>query len=395
MPSRCELILGAVLCAGAWLACSVDDRSPNTVSYGSAGAASSGLESAPPAQSPAEKTPAQSNDAAPSTFVCPEGDSSCQSGAMSNTAAPAPVVAGGCMEGKRRCVDGAPELCSAGAWVPGGACAEPLAFCLASSGLCVSCEPGAKRCTGTRVEGCGEDGAWQDLGMPCSECVPGDAGCVGDTARVCSALGAWVGQTCADRLPVCQAQTGTCACAEGSCGARELCAASGRCEPLGPDCPPIAPAFPADQDMVITQVRFDPDGSASVLMQNVGAGLLSFGVQGYQLCNGRNNCVFLAPTQSVTLLINDSFSVRIPGTLPSGGELAIVLNQPDIPVSTEAYVAWGSGVANGSFESVVNDNLRLWNTGERIAIEADDTGFVSTGDTTKASGYSSCNPGPG
>ncbi|HVZ32546.1 MAG TPA: hypothetical protein VG963_08970, partial [Polyangiaceae bacterium] len=232
-----------------------------------------------------------------------------------------------------------------------------------------------------------------DLGMPCSECVPGDAGCVGDTARVCSALGAWVGQTCANTLPVCVPQTGTCACAEGSCGARELCAASGRCEPLGPDCPPIAAAPANDQDLVIARVRFDSDGSADVLMQNVGAGLLSFGVQGYQLCNGRNNCVYLAETQSVTLLINDSFSVRIPDTLPSGGELAIVLNQPDLPSSTEAYVAWGSGAANGSFEPLVNNDLRLWNTGERIAIEPGDSGFVSTGDTTKASGYSSCNPG--
>jgi hypothetical protein len=243
------------------------------------------------------------------------------------------------------------------------------------------------------VEGCGEDGSWQDLGMPCSECVPGDAGCVGDTARVCSALGAWVGQTCVDRLPVCVPQTGTCACTEGSCGARELCAASGRCEPLGPDCPPIAPIAANDQDLVITQVRFDSDGSAQVTMQNVGAGLLSFGVQGYQLCNGMSNCVYLAPTQSVTLLINNSFSVRIPDTLPSGGELGIVLNQPDIPVSTEAYVAWGNGATNGSFESLVNNDLRLWNTGERITVDADDTGFVSTGDTTSASGYSSCNPG--
>jgi hypothetical protein len=307
---------------------------------------------------------------------------------------PAPItVSGGCTQGNRRCVDGAPELCSAGAWLPGGACTEPLAFCLASSGSCVSCQPGAKRCTGTRVEGCGDDGSWQDLGMPCSECVPGDAGCVGDTARVCSALGAWVGQTCANTLPVCMAQTGTCACTEGSCGTRELCAASGRCEPLGSDCPPIAPVLPAEQDMAIVRVRFDPDGGADVLMQNVGAGLVSFAAQSYQLCNGMSNCVFLGETQSVTLVQGDSFSRRIPNTLPSGGELAIVFVTPELPISSEAYLAWGSGAANGSFESVVNNELRLWNTGERIAIQDGDTGFVGTGDTTRASGYSSCNPG--
>ena len=389
MPSkRGGLILWFGLCAWACSACSVDSRTPDTVSDGAAGGSNSALSDNPPVA----QAPAQNNGVAPSSLVCPTGGAACDGGAMSGTPAPT-AVSGGCMAGKRRCVDGAPELCSAGVWVPGGACAAPLSFCLASSGLCVSCQPGAKRCTGTRVEGCGDDGAWQDLGMACSECVPGDAGCVGDTARVCSALGAWVGQTCANTLPVCVAQTGTCACAEGSCGARELCAASGRCEPLGPDCPPIAPVAANDQDMVFARVRFDADGAADVLMQNVGAGLLSFGVQGYQLCNGMSNCVYLAPTQSVTLLINDSFSVRIPNTLPSGGELAIVLNQPDIPISTEAYLAWGSGAANGSFESVVNNDLRLWNTGERIAVEADDTGFVSTGDTTRASGYSSCNPG--
>ena len=388
MPSKHGgLILGLGLCAGAWSACSVDDRSPDTVSGGGAGSAGSAMQRA----DTGVQTPAQNNSAAPSSLGCTAG-AVCDAAAMSGTPAPT-IVSAGCMDGKRRCVDGAPELCSGGGWVPGGACTEALPFCLAGSGQCVSCQPGTKRCTGTRVEGCSEDGAWQALGMSCSECVPGEAGCVGDTGRVCSALGAWVGQTCADRLPVCVPQTGSCACTEGSCGPRELCAASGRCEPLGSDCPPIAPAFPADQDTAIVRVRFDPDGSADVLLQDVGAGLLSFAARSYQLCNGMSNCVFLAETQSVTLSLGDSFSVRIPDTRASGGELAVVFNNPDIPISTEAYVAWGNGAASGSFESVVNNDLRLWNTGERIAIEAGDSGFVSTGDTTRASGYSSCNPG--
>ncbi|HEU4581199.1 MAG TPA: hypothetical protein VFS67_23235 [Polyangiaceae bacterium] len=362
----------------------MDDRSPNTVSDGAAN---------PTTQSsdPGAQTAAPSDTAAPSSLVCPAGSASCDA---AQPGAPASATnAGACAVGNRRCVDGAPELCSAGGWVPGGACSEPLPFCLPSSGACVSCEPGTKRCTGSRVEGCADDGAWQDLGMPCSECVPGAAGCVGDTARVCSALGAWVGQTCADRLPLCVPETGSCACTESSCGPRELCASSGRCEPLGSDCPPIAPAAPADQDTAIVRVRFDPDGSADVLIQNVGAGLVSFGAQGYQLCNGMNNCVYLTEAQSVTLLLGDSFSRRIPNTLPSGGELAIVGIFPDNPIFTEAYLAWGSGAAGGSFEAVVNNELRLWNTGERIAIDAGDGGFVSTGDTTRASGYSSCNPG--
>ena len=390
MPSKHGgLLIGVGLCAGAWVACSVDERSPDTVrdTDAEAGTAPGGSASGalPQSNAPAAQAPAQNNGTAPSSFECPGASASC-------AAAPT-TVSGGCMEGKRRCVAGAPELCSGGVWVPGTACGEPLPFCLESSGQCASCEPGAKRCTGTRVEGCGDDGSWQDLGMPCSECVPGDAGCVGDTARVCSALGAWVGQTCANTLPLCVAATGTCACQEGSCGARELCAASGRCEPLGPDCPPIAPVLANEQDVAIVRVRFDPDGSADVLMQNAGASLISYAAQSRQLCNGRSNCVYLGETQSVLLPLNASFSLRIPNTLPSGGELAIVLNQPDLPFACDAYVAWGSGAAGSSFESLVNNDLRLWNTGERIAIEDGDTGFVSTGDTTSASGYSSCNPG--
>lgn len=388
MPSKHGgLILGLGLSACGWSACNVDDRPVDTVDNGSAGAGNSGLQSNPPLA----QTPPESNGAAPGSLVCPQGNPTCQGTAMTNNPAPT-TVPGGCMEGKRRCVEGAPELCSAGGWVPGTACAEPLAFCLASSGLCVSCQPGTKRCTGTRVEGCGDDGAWQDLGMPCSECVPGDAGCVGDTARVCSALGAWVGQTCANTLPMCVPQTGTCACTEGSCGERELCASSGRCEPLGPDCPPLTPVPAAEQDTAIVRVRFDPDGSANALIQDVGASFLSYAAQSRQLCNGMNNCVYLSDTQSVGLMLGDTFSVRIPNTLPSGGELAIVLNLPDL-FAADAYLAWGSGAANGSFESMVNNDLRLWNTGERIAVDAGDTGFVSTGDTTRASGYSSCNPG--
>jgi hypothetical protein len=148
----------------------------------------------------------------------------------------------------------------------------------------------------------------------------------------------------------------------------------------------------ADQSLGIVRVRFDPDASAEVLLQNVGGGFLSFAAQGYRLCNGANNCVFLAETQSVTLVGDDSFSLRIPNTLPSGGELAVVFQLPGDPVQTEAYVAWGSGAGADSFESVVNASIRLWNTGERIAIEEGDTGFVCIGDASTALSYSSCHP---
>jgi hypothetical protein len=40
----------------------------------------------------------------------------------------------------------------------------------------------------------------------------------------------------------------------------------------------------------------------------------------------------------------------------------------------------------------VNDSIRLWNTGERIAVEEGDTGFVCIGDASTAISYASCNP---
>jgi hypothetical protein len=187
-------------------------------------------------------------------------------------------------------------------------------------------------------------------------------------------------------------ETGSCACTETSCAARELCSASGRCEPLGPDCPTPSPTPVAEQDLGIVRVRFDPDGGADVLMQNLGGGFISFAAQGYQLCNGAGNCVFLSDAQSVTLVGDDTFSRRIPNTLPSGGELAVVFVSAGNPTSTEAYVTWGNGAGSDSFEPIVNETLRLWNTGERIGITAGDTGFVSIGDTSRALGYASCNP---
>jgi hypothetical protein len=148
----------------------------------------------------------------------------------------------------------------------------------------------------------------------------------------------------------------------------------------------------SDQDLGIVRVRFDPDGGADVLMQNLGGGLISFAARGYQLCNGASQCVFLSDDQSITLVGDDTFSRRIPNTLPSGGELAVVFVSAGNPTSTEAYVAWGSGAGADSFEPVANDAIRLWNTGERIAVTSGDTGFVSIGDTSRALGYTSCNP---
>jgi hypothetical protein len=392
--------------AALGLACSVDDRtvgSPDAL-QGSAGSSSPEAGSGPPtdvvgsggaggrtAGSSTGGSSTGSNTMGTNSSTGSNGTACAAScGGACSQCPPAP--AGLCSDGQRRCVEGAPEVCASGAWLPGAACSAPLGVCLARSGACVSCQPGAQRCTGELVEGCSDDGVWQPLGIPCSECVPRTSDCVGNTARVCSALGAWVGETCGAGEPICVPSTGTCACTAGSCAERELCASSGRCEPLGPDCPAPSPLRVSDQTVGIVRVRFDPDGSADVLLQHLGGGLVSYAAQGVKLCNGAATCVFFGETDSVTLVGDDSFSLRLPNTLPSGGELAAVFQLPGDPVQTEAYVAWGNGAGADSFEPVVNNATRFWNTGERVAIEAGDTGFVCIGDTSTAFGYSSCNP---
>jgi len=357
-------------------ACSIDDRKVDTTG-GAAGSAAGTL-----------VIPNQGGSDSTGTG----GAAGVPGGSAGNETVPLGGAGTGCPEAQRRCVAGAPEQCSGGAWVPQPPCAAALGFCLPSAGSCVSCEPGAQRCTGERVEGCSADGAWQSLGIACSECIPNATDCLGTTARICSEQGAWVGQVCAGSLPRCVAQTGSCACTATSCAARELCSASGRCEALGPDCPAPAAVAVADQDLAIVQVRFDPDGSADVLFENLGGGFVSFAAGGYRLCNGRQNCVFLSDNQAITLVGDQTFSRRIPNTLPSGGELAVVFFAMDASITAEAYVAWGNGPGADSLEEAVNAELRLWVTGERVDVAADDTGFVCVGNTSRGGSYTSCHP---
>ena len=341
------LLIGLGLCAWAWSACSVDDRNPDTLSSGVVDVPGAGASTAAPAPSaapqsapPVEQTSAQNNSAAPSSFECPGASASC-------------------------------------------------------SGTTPSCQTGSKRCNGTRVQSCAGDGSWLDLAVPCTECVPLDIGCAGNTSRVCSALGAWVDQPCTNPTPVCVPETGACVCQAGSCGTGGQCAASGRCEFLPGDCPngfSVTLVVP-EQNVAIVRVRFDPDNSADVLLQNISRNHITYAAQRYQLCNGAGNCVYLGETQPLELDVGGLVALRIPNTLPSGGELAVVLNEADVPFTCDAYVAWGNGATSRSFESMASSQLPLWKTGERIVVQPGDTGFVASGDSNSASGFLSCNPG--
>jgi hypothetical protein len=276
----------------------------------------------------------------------------------------------------------------------GAACTAPLAYCLPRTGRCVSCAPGTQRCTAGTAELCNADGAWASQNTTCGECVPDSAECSSSTLRVCSSAGRWVDRLqCAGSQPVCLAATASCVCDDSSCGAGEICSAATRsCEPETSDCPAInATQGNEDNDLGVVSVRFDPDGSASVTIQNIGGGIIILAPQRGTLCNGADNCIFLSDDVSVTLEPRESFERTLPSTLPSGGEVAILSAFPPDAVGF-GYVAWGSGPALGSLEALANADPSYWQSGDRVLVESGDTGFVCTGRADLAAGYVSCSP---
>ncbi len=283
---------------------------------------------------------------------------------------------------------------AAGCTANAAACTAPLGHCLPRTGRCVSCEPGAQRCQTGSIELCNVDGAWARQETACGECIPDSAECSGSTLRVCSSAGRWVDRLqCAGSQPVCLSATASCVCNASSCGAGEICSAATRsCEPEVSDCPAIN-AIPGndDNDLGVVSVRFDPGGSARVLIQNIGAGLIILAPQSGTLCNGADNCIFLSDDLSITIEQGESFERTLPATLPSGGEVAILSAFPPDAIGF-GYVAWGQGPASGSLEALANADLPYWRIGDRVQIESGDTGFVCAGRADLAAGYVSCNP---
>jgi hypothetical protein len=148
---------------------------------------------------------------------------------------------------------------------------------------------------------------------------------------------------------------------------------------------------PEDQDLGIVEVRFDPTGSADIVIENIGGSFLSLPAERTSLCNGADNCIFLVEGDSLTLLPDNRVTRTLPNTRASGGELGIFTADPFADFSF-AYIAWGSGAGSSSLEAQAISSAALWTSGARIAIEPDDTGFVCTGDATNPASFVSCNP---
>lgn len=262
-----------------------------------------------------------------------------------------------------------------------------------SEGTGGACTAGAQRCQDGTVQVCNTGGMWASLGTACGECVPDATECAGSTLRVCSSVGVWIDRLqCPSTQPVCQAATGRCVCDESSCPLGQLCSSETfSCVEQSTDCPVPSPIPPSeDLDIGIISVRFDDaTGSADVRIQNIGTGVVFFAAA---LCNGPDNCVVLRDGVTLQLNPRDTLDVTIPDTRPAGGELALLNDFPENAITGFAYVAWGSGPASDQLESLANAFEESWRPGQRITVAPGDTGFVSTGNSNVAAGYTSCNP---
>jgi hypothetical protein len=202
---------------------------------------------------------------------------------------------------------------------------------------------------------------------------------------------------CTGSQPTCNAPSRKCICDESSCPLGQICSSETlTCVQQQSDCPVPSPvAFNDDIEHGFVSVRFDAaTSSADVRIQNIGTGIVFFaGV----VCNGadaqgEDNCVVLRDGATIQLNPRDTIDVTIPNTVAAGGELALLDNHPEAAITGFAYVAWGAGPSSNRLETLANTDWPNWSPGERIPIAPGDTGFVSTGNSNEAAGYSSCNP---
>lgn len=265
--------------------------------------------------------------------------------------------------------------------------------------------------------------------------APNGATC--DDALFCSSESRCVSGTCLPSVPTACAANQTCLEAEQSCiddpaidpdcgignppqpgGGSGL---SGRpAEPPtgGPvafetsvgNCPPFALQPLAQHTWGIAAVRFLPDGSADVLIENTTGNIENFGDL-FAVCNTQPNCVFVHDdVAGIDVAPGElRMTVNVPNTFIGGGELAVYTNNLSIPHTDTVpesalcdlftvafawdYLAWGTGPSGDHvlYEDATRD-FAFWTSGERVTIAPGDTGFVATGNITQASGYTSCKP---
>lgn len=160
-------------------------------------------------------------------------------------------------------------------------------------------------------------------------------------------------------------------------------------------CPTPNPVGQPGQKIAIQSFNFD---TSEVVLRNITSTNQTIVGQrlGWQWCSfpaywniAPQGDVVLGPgkTYKFVLIYNTEGLWALP---PEGSELAIYVQSGtfDEPDKLVSYVSWGDGLG-GTGREYVATNANLWTYGDLVKIDNGDSGFIATGDTKVASGYTS------
>lgn len=160
-------------------------------------------------------------------------------------------------------------------------------------------------------------------------------------------------------------------------------------------CPTPNPVGQPNQKVVIQSFNFD---TSEVVLKNISATNQTIVGQrlGWQWCSfpsywniAPQGDVVLPPgkTYKFVLINNTEGLWHLP---PEGAELAIYVQSGtfDEPDKMVSFVSWGEGLGTSGREYVAT-NAELWTFDDRVKIGVRDSGFIVTGNTKTASGYTS------
>jgi hypothetical protein len=157
-------------------------------------------------------------------------------------------------------------------------------------------------------------------------------------------------------------------------------------------CPEPTPIPAPGQDIVIRSVTFD---TGEVVLQNVSNEdqTIVGGRQGWQWCNFPAYWNIVLAEENVVLSPGETYAfVSINNTMgqwsydPEGGELGIYTTTGAFttPSLMRAFVSWADAAQSREPTAVM---AGYWTFDERIEIGPNDAGFVITGESNRASGY--------
>lgn len=159
-------------------------------------------------------------------------------------------------------------------------------------------------------------------------------------------------------------------------------------------CPEPNPIPVANQTIILQSINVN---TAEMILRNPTSSPQSFvvGRAGWQWCSfprywsltDEDTTIELAPGETYSFIAINNQSER-PELYPEEGEMAIYdrIQAFDDVEAIQSFVAWGDIMAYRESYAVLKG---IWTLGERIEIAPGDAGFIVTGATDRASGYTS------